>query len=157
MFKLYKEDFALNNYNGWYTIKPNPTKNHIVTMTWLELSSLDLGIMVIGTNIPFICFHFWNSETVTIIIWHIFKNNNSWSSDLCRMIFISHCFVSRTYFGFCSYHLFASYQNQYTSVNQKFCNILLILFTNPSARARYDTRSIFKRSLTDLNSEFSFS
>ena len=34
---------------------------------------------------------------------------------------------------------------------------LLILFTNPSARAGYDTRSIFKRSLTGLNSEFSFS
>ena len=34
---------------------------------------------------------------------------------------------------------------------------LLILFTNPSARAGYNTRSIFKRSLTGLNSEFSFS
>ena len=33
----------------------------------------------------------------------------------------------------------------------------LILFTNPSARAGYDTTSIFKRSLTGLNSEFSFS
>ena len=33
----------------------------------------------------------------------------------------------------------------------------MVLFTNPSARAGYDTRSIFKRSLTDLNSEFSFS
>ena len=32
-----------------------------------------------------------------------------------------------------------------------------IIFTNPSAWAGYDTRSIFKRSLTDLNSEFSFS
>ena len=32
-----------------------------------------------------------------------------------------------------------------------------ILFTHPSARAGYDTRSIFKRSLTGLNSEFSFS
>ena len=30
----------------------------------------------------------------------------------------------------------------------------LILFTNPSAPAVYDTRSIFKRSLTGLNSEF---
>ena len=29
-----------------------------------------------------------------------------------------------------------------------------VLFTNPSARAGYDTRSIFKRSLTGLNSEF---
>ena len=33
----------------------------------------------------------------------------------------------------------------------------VILFTNPSARAGYDTKSIFKRSLTDLISEFSFS
>ena len=31
-----------------------------------------------------------------------------------------------------------------------------ILFTNSSTRAGYDTRSIFKRSLTGLNSEFSF-
>ena len=35
-----------------------------------------------------------------------------------------------------------------------FC---LILFTNPSARAGYDTRSIFKWSLTGLHSEFPFS
>ena len=35
--------------------------------------------------------------------------------------------------------------------------IIIIIFTNPSARAGYDTRSIFKRSLTGLNSEFSFS
>ena len=33
----------------------------------------------------------------------------------------------------------------------------MILFTNPSAQAGYDTRSIFKRSLTGLNSEFYFS
>ena len=33
----------------------------------------------------------------------------------------------------------------------------VIIFTNPSARTGYDTRSIFKRSLTGLNSEFSFS
>ena len=36
---------------------------------------------------------------------------------------------------------------------QWFLNIF-ILFTNPSARAGYDTRSIFKRSLTGLNSDF---
>ena len=36
-------------------------------------------------------------------------------------------------------------------------NVLFILFTNPSARAGYDTRSTFKRSLTGFNSEFSFS
>ena len=33
----------------------------------------------------------------------------------------------------------------------------IILFTNTPAQAGYDTRSIFKRSLTGLNSEFSFS
>ena len=33
----------------------------------------------------------------------------------------------------------------------------LIIFTNPSARTGYDTRSIFKRSLAGLNSDFSFS
>ena len=36
-------------------------------------------------------------------------------------------------------------------------SLLPSIFTNPSARAGYDTRSIFKRSLTGLNSEFSFS
>ena len=35
--------------------------------------------------------------------------------------------------------------------------LLQVLFTNPSARAGYDTRSILKQSLTGLNSEFSFS
>ena len=33
----------------------------------------------------------------------------------------------------------------------------VILFTNPSTRAGYDTSSVFKWSLTGLNSEFSFS
>ena len=32
-----------------------------------------------------------------------------------------------------------------------------IIFTNPSTRTEYDTRPTFKRSLTGLNSEFSFS
>ena len=34
---------------------------------------------------------------------------------------------------------------------------MLSIFTNPSAQAGYDTRSIFKRSLTGLISGFSFS
>ncbi len=33
----------------------------------------------------------------------------------------------------------------------------IIIFTNPSAQAGYDTRSIFKQSLTGLNIVFSFS
>ena len=38
-----------------------------------------------------------------------------------------------------------------------FAFLIFILFTNPSARAGYDTRSIFNQSLTGLNSEFYFS
>ena len=33
----------------------------------------------------------------------------------------------------------------------------IFIFTSPSLRAGYDTRSIFKQSLTDFNSELSFS
>ena len=40
---------------------------------------------------------------------------------------------------------------------QDFRYIYIYIYTNPSARAGYDTRSIFKWSLTGLNSEFSFS
>ena len=36
-------------------------------------------------------------------------------------------------------------------------DICFFIFTNPSARPGYDTRSVFKRSLTGLNSEFSLS
>ena len=36
-------------------------------------------------------------------------------------------------------------------------NFMCLIFTNHSARVGYDPRSIFKRSLTGLNSEFSFS
>ena len=43
------------------------------------------------------------------------------------------------------------------SSGQSKFNEGLILFTNPYDQAGYETRSIFKWSLTDLNSEFSFS
>ena len=44
---------------------------------------------------------------------------------------------------------------------QVYAIILLYIITlwylpNPSARAGYDTRSVFKQSLTGLNSDFSF-
>ena len=46
---------------------------------------------------------------------------------------------------------------RYQETGQNKTKNVEVLFTNPSARAGYDTRSIFKRSLTGLNSEFSFS
>ena len=57
------------------------------------------------------------------------------------------------YFIFCDY----KYVGLLNGHSLLFVNFLYIIFTNPSARAGYDTRSIFKRSLTGLNSEFSFS
>ena len=44
-----------------------------------------------------------------------------------------------------------------TSTKWSINCFLLTIFTNLSAQAGYDTRSIFKQSLTGLNSEFSFS
>ena len=52
------------------------------------------------------------------------------------------------HFGYFSSNI-SSYEND--------VSIHLTIYTNPSARAGYDTRSIFKRSLTGFNSEFSFS
>ena len=49
------------------------------------------------------------------------------------------------------------YSKILTSLGTVIYPNILTLFTNPSARAGYDTRSIFKQSLTGLNSEFSFS
>ena len=45
-----------------------------------------------------------------------------------------------------------------SNVHAKVTSLLqYTIFTNPSARAGYDTRSVFKRSLAGLNSELSFS
>ena len=45
----------------------------------------------------------------------------------------------------------------YSMANPVYIYIYISYLPNLSARAGYDTRSIFKRSLTGLNSEFSFS
>ena len=69
------------------------------------------------------------------------------------------------YLGFLLWHLWLSHPpcarvntwTQLTHALTKPCTKRKVLFTNPSARAGYDTRSVLKRSLTGLNSEFSFS
>ena len=48
------------------------------------------------------------------------------------------------------------FTHTHTYTHIRTCNTYIYtknIFTNPSARAGYDTRSIFKRSLTGLNSE----
>ena len=48
-----------------------------------------------------------------------------------------------------------SYLSIYLSISvHNSLSLFISIFTNPSARAGYDTRSIFKRSLTGLNSVF---
>ena len=54
-------------------------------------------------------------------------------------------------------NFFFSLNSPIFETNAIYLFVYLSIFPNPSARARYDTRSIFKRSLTGLNSEFSFS
>ena len=48
-------------------------------------------------------------------------------------------------------------KTEFMCFNQRGNISTLNIFTNPSARAGYDTRSFLKRSLAGLNSEFSFS
>ena len=49
------------------------------------------------------------------------------------------------------------YESSYEQIVGQTDFNFVTLFTNPSAQAGYGTRSIFKRSLTGLNSDFSFS
>ena len=37
---MYKQDFALDNLQGWYTIKPNQPTNQ-----WTNLNTIDLAII----------------------------------------------------------------------------------------------------------------
>ena len=81
-------------------------------------------------------------------------------------------FVYYVWLCLCIYlfmHMYAAIQQQYFENKvweiyfyKEVCSFVhwssyIIIFTNLSARAGYDTRSIFKRSLTGFNSEFSFS
>ena len=54
-------------------------------------------------------------------------------------------------------HIVIKYGKQTHTNIYIYIYIYIYIFTNPSARAGYDTRSIFKQGLTGLNSEFSFS
>ena len=88
-------------------------------------------------------------------------------------VYITHFSVNFTWFALLSHQIlnnrplfkplwFAAISNSPKTNNlvrwEYFWNFSPYIFTNPSAQAGYDTRSIFfKWSLTGLNSEFSFS
>ena len=56
-----------------------------------------------------------------------------------------------------NFFFFAQKHKVWSSDWRGLTEMFLTIFTNPSSWVGYDTRSIFKRSLTGLNSEFSFS
>ena len=58
-------------------------------------------------------------------------------------------------FFLCFVFVFVSLSEEWKRIEHN--NVYKSIFTNISARGGYDTRLIFKRSLTGLNSEFSFS
>ena len=104
-----------------------------------------------------------------------------WTRNLCLLRYLTWCLNPLNYVSRCTHRLSiilgteegqrvkwlkcCEYHNQdeYSSLQSVENNIRNVSSTcwyylpNPSTRAGYDTRSIFKRSLTGLNSEFSFS
>ena len=63
--------------------------------------------------------------------------------------------VCNMYVFVCVYiYIYMKEYYHWTICTYKYLSIYLSIFTKSSARAWYDTRSIFKRSLTVLNSEF---
>ena len=125
-------------------------------------SNFDRTMNVLSNRADNIYFPDSPSPTVPIIhrSWQVFQTTSSVCTELmkvgsycsahigatmCRGSIKERRFWVRSCFSCmsCSYWIFFFWK--------------MVLFTNPSARAGYDTRSIFKRSLTGLNSEFSFS
>ena len=88
----------------------------------------------------YLCRSLFNLPSFAITFWFI--------SSSCIVIFscVAFSFLSSVFLVL-----------KFLLVFVNFLSVVPILFTHPSARAGYDTRSIFKRSLTGLNSELSFS
>ena len=90
-------------------------------------------------------------RSVSPILNHLtyFSRSQASSFPLTLSFLISLYFLPLNY---PSCHLLYQFLPHFSCFSLSLCYL-----PNPSARAGYDTRSIFKRSLTGLNSEFSFS
>ena len=89
------------------------------------------------------------SNLQTVIWYQVFLSSAEIINKLCanKLLMLNcNCYIENDWS-----HLTVCKQQISTG---SFRNV--IIFTNPSARAVYDTRSIFKWSLIGLNSEFSF-
>ena len=104
-------------------------------------------------------FHHWKYHLQT------FLSTGPSTKERCIAIEYFDMIQRKMFQGTFSYSWHSQFNKSFNSIGWEFCFAILIftffngisIFTNPSARAGYDTRSIFKRSLTGLYSEFSFS
>ena len=103
---------------------------------------LFVSYFCVGSNISLL-WQFCDQER------HLQKRNMPHSSKRC---------LSISYLCGCNLFVLKYYLCNWRSIVFPFLFWnLVFIFTSPSARAGYDTRSVIKRSLTGLNSEFSFS
>ena len=95
----------------------------------------------------YLCTNKWTLGRLKIML----PTNYSFTNHIYIYIYIY------IYMYVCMYVYFPYYLSLWIDLKRIIQVEFSILFTNPSARVGYDTRSIFKRSLTGLNSEFSLS
>ena len=80
---------------------------------------------------------------------------------MCVFVHVGACVHGRTHIYIYTHTRAHTCMGAHTHVCIHVCAYIQLIVSpylpNPSAQAGYDTRSIFKQSLTGLNSEFSFS
>ena len=127
----------------------------------------DLSFCILYLPICWMFFRYLGMSCFVCIFWPclgIFLNLNSstnifWFIYSICVVWLVRCCHFFLFIGFL-YHPPYALLNVYSykSINIIFLGVTLCTYLpNPSARAGYDTRSIFMRSSTGLNSEFSFS
>ena len=145
-------------------------------MTWKELIHRKTNQPIWSTR------HFWVFKLISIELWSKWSRTIRWSlvppitflshwwpTQGCYLQLVSHNFHVPNLFSFLErFKYLSNFSFSFIFILwfagtaksnrwQVFFLLINTLLTNLSARAGYDTRSIFKRSLTGLNSEFSFS
>ena len=135
----------------WFGLVPlfNGTSvfmGYLIPMLFLQNSSDTISPMSGGRVrrfIPFPGVLVRKSKTLTITLW--------------RLLFLTSLESSTLQNSGCTTTYLTSHKLSKQGEQDTTRNTQIYYLPNPSARAGYDTRSIFKRSLTGLNSEFSFS
>ena len=136
-------------YEGWYAI--NPT--HRPSSTWMNAVLIKVSTHAVLSFHVDERGHRTQGLACRFLCPHNQSNNDRSISASCTVQKFVIIYNNTTQI---SYQTFEFGISLYLAIST-LVHFLMVLFTNPSAREGYDTRSIFKRSLTGLNSEFSFS